>query len=76
MHALNLSQANFIINRVKNLLPKKVIIFFGDLKKSFFIFTKTLYYALFHPHILYCLPDPEAHRMRIRIRIRIQNTDF
>jgi hypothetical protein len=37
-----LSQANFIINRVKNLLPKKVL--------------TTLYYALFHPHILYCLP--------------------
>jgi hypothetical protein len=37
-----LSQANFIINRVKNLLPKKIL--------------KTLYYALFHPHILYCLP--------------------
>jgi hypothetical protein len=37
-----LSQANFIINRVRNLLPRKVL--------------KTLYYALFHPHILYCLP--------------------
>jgi hypothetical protein len=37
-----LSQANFIISRVKNLLPKKVL--------------KTLYFALFHPHILYCLP--------------------
>jgi hypothetical protein len=45
-HCMNvsakLSQANFIISRVKNLLPKKVL--------------KTLYFALFHPHILYCLP--------------------
>jgi Reverse transcriptase (RNA-dependent DNA polymerase) len=37
-----LSQANYIINRVKNFLPKNSL--------------KTLYYSLFHPHLLYCLP--------------------
>jgi hypothetical protein len=37
-----LAQANYIINRVKNVLPKNLL--------------KTLYYSLFHPHLLYCLP--------------------
>jgi hypothetical protein len=37
-----LAKANFIINKVKNILPKSAL--------------KTLYYALFHPHLLYCLP--------------------
>ena len=35
-------QSNFIINRAKHFLPKKSL--------------KTLYYALVHPHLLYCLP--------------------
>lgn len=37
-----LAQSNFIINRVKNLLPQASL--------------KTLYYAMIHPHLLYCLP--------------------
>jgi hypothetical protein len=37
-----LSQANFIINKVKNLLPRRAL--------------RTLYYSLFHSHLLYCLP--------------------
>jgi hypothetical protein len=37
-----LSQSNYIIGRAKNFLPKKAL--------------KTLYYSLFHPHLLYCLP--------------------
>ena len=37
-----LSNSNFIINRAKNFLNKKAL--------------KTLYYAIIHPHILYCLP--------------------
>ena len=37
-----LSRSNFIINRVKNILPSKTL--------------KTLYYSLIHPHILYGLP--------------------
>jgi hypothetical protein len=37
-----LSQANYIINRVKHFLPKNSL--------------KTLYYSLFYPHLLYCLP--------------------
>jgi hypothetical protein len=37
-----LTQANFIINKVKNILPKKAL--------------RTLYYSLFHAHLLYCLP--------------------
>ena len=37
-----ISQLNFIINRAKHFLPQKSL--------------KTLYYALVHPHLLYCLP--------------------
>ena len=37
-----LSRSNYIINRVKNILPTKIL--------------KTLYYSLIHPHILYGLP--------------------
>ena len=37
-----LSRSNYIINRVKNILPTKSL--------------KTLYYSLIHPHILYGLP--------------------
>jgi hypothetical protein len=37
-----ISQSNFIINRSKNFLPKKLLI--------------TLYYSLIHPHLIYCLP--------------------
>ena len=37
-----IAQSNFIINRAKHFLPKKSL--------------KTLYYALVHPHLLYCLP--------------------
>ena len=37
-----ISQSNFIINRAKHCLPQKSL--------------KTLYYALVHPHLLYCLP--------------------
>jgi hypothetical protein len=37
-----LSQSCYIINRVKNLLPRKAL--------------RTLYFSLFHPHLLYCLP--------------------
>jgi Reverse transcriptase (RNA-dependent DNA polymerase) len=37
-----LSQANYIIGRAKNFLPKQAL--------------KTLYYSVFHPHLLYCLP--------------------
>jgi hypothetical protein len=33
---------NFIISKTKNVLPQKAL--------------KTLYYALVHPHLLYCLP--------------------
>ena len=37
-----LARSNFIINRVKNLLPQKAL--------------KTLYFSLIHPHLLYGLP--------------------
>jgi hypothetical protein len=37
-----LAQANYIINKVKNFLPRKAL--------------RTLYFSLFHPHLLYCLP--------------------
>jgi hypothetical protein len=37
-----LSQSNYIINRVKNLLPRKSL--------------RSLYFSLFHSHLLYCLP--------------------
>ena len=37
-----LAKSNFIISRVKNILPTKSL--------------KTLYFALVHPHLLYCLP--------------------
>ena len=37
-----IAQSNFIINRTKHLLPKQSL--------------KTLYHALVHPHLLYCLP--------------------
>jgi hypothetical protein len=37
-----IAKANFIISKVKNLLPLNSL--------------KTLYYALVHPHLLYCLP--------------------
>ena len=37
-----LATSNFIINRAKNLLTPKTL--------------KTLYYALIHPHLLYCIP--------------------
>ena len=37
-----IAQSNFIINRAKHFSPKKSL--------------KTLYYALVHPHLLYCLP--------------------
>ena len=37
-----LARSNFIISRVKNILPVKSL--------------KTLYFALVHPHLLYCLP--------------------
>ena len=37
-----IAQSNYIINRAKHFLPKKSL--------------KTLYYALVHPHLLYCLP--------------------
>ena len=37
-----IAQSNFIISRAKHFLPKKTL--------------KTLYYALVHPHLLYCLP--------------------
>ena len=37
-----LAKSNFIISRVKNILPLKSL--------------KTLYFALVHPHLLYCLP--------------------
>ena len=37
-----LSRSNYIINRVKNILPTKIL--------------ETLYYSLIHPHILYGLP--------------------
>ena len=37
-----LARSNFILSRVKNLLPVKSL--------------KTLYFALVHPHLLYCLP--------------------
>ena len=37
-----LSRSNYIISRVKNILPTKTL--------------KTLYYSLIHPHILYGLP--------------------
>ena len=37
-----IAQSNFIINRAKHFLPRKSL--------------KTLYYALIHPHLLYCLP--------------------
>ena len=36
------SQANYLLNRTKNFLPIKHL--------------KTLYYALVHPYLLYCLP--------------------
>jgi hypothetical protein len=42
-HVCNkLAQSNYIINRVKNVLPKNVL--------------RTLYLSLFHSHLLYCLP--------------------
>jgi hypothetical protein len=37
-----ISKSNFIISKVKNVLPLSSL--------------KTLYYALVHPHLLYCLP--------------------
>ena len=37
-----IAQSNFIINRAKHFLPNKSL--------------TTLYYALIHPHLLYCLP--------------------
>ena len=37
-----LARSNFIISRVKNILPTKSL--------------KTLYFALVHPHLIYCLP--------------------
>ena len=37
-----LAQSNFIINRAKNFLPTPTL--------------KTLYFAMVHPHLLYCLP--------------------
>jgi hypothetical protein len=37
-----IARSNYIISRVKNLLPVSSL--------------KTLYYALVHPHLLYCLP--------------------
>ena len=37
-----LARSNFIISKVKNILPSKSL--------------KTLYFALVHPHLLYCLP--------------------
>ena len=37
-----LAKSNFIISRVKNILPPQSL--------------KTLYFALVHPHLLYCLP--------------------
>jgi len=37
-----LAQSNFIINRTKNFLPPTAL--------------KTLYFAMIHPHLLYCLP--------------------
>ena len=37
-----LAKSNFIISRVKNMLPVSSL--------------KTLYFALIHPHLLYCLP--------------------
>jgi Reverse transcriptase (RNA-dependent DNA polymerase) len=37
-----LAQSSYIINRVKNVLPMKSL--------------RTLYFALFHSHLLYCLP--------------------
>jgi Reverse transcriptase (RNA-dependent DNA polymerase) len=37
-----LSQSNYIISRVKNMLPRNAL--------------RTLYFSLFHPHLLYCLP--------------------
>ena len=37
-----IAQSNFIINRAKNFLPLSAL--------------KTLYFALVHPHLLYCLP--------------------
>jgi hypothetical protein len=36
------SQSNYIINKCKNILPKKSL--------------RTLYLSLVHPHLLYCLP--------------------
>jgi hypothetical protein len=42
-HVCNkLAQSNYIINRVKNILPRNVL--------------RTLYFSLFHSHLLYCLP--------------------
>jgi hypothetical protein len=37
-----IAQSNYIIAKTKNLLPQNIL--------------KTLYYALVHPHLLYCLP--------------------
>jgi hypothetical protein len=37
-----IARSNYIISRVKNMLPTESL--------------KTLYYALVHPHLLYCLP--------------------
>jgi hypothetical protein len=37
-----LAQSSYIINKVKNMLPRPAL--------------KTLYYSLFHSHLLYCLP--------------------
>jgi hypothetical protein len=42
-HVCNkLSQSSYIINRVKHVLPRNVL--------------RTLYFSLFHSHLLYCLP--------------------
>jgi hypothetical protein len=37
-----IAQSNYIINKAKHILPKKSL--------------RTLYFALVHPHLLYCLP--------------------
>jgi hypothetical protein len=52
-----LSQANYILNRVKNILPRNVL--------------RTLYFSLFHPHLLYCLPIYACTSNKNLSRIRI-----
>jgi hypothetical protein len=52
-----LSQSSYIINRVKNILPRKSL--------------RSLYFSLFHSHLLYCMPVYSCTAIKNINRIKV-----